>query len=261
MLNPSSGWAASAPTRATARCSRRPSRRPARPSWRSTSSVRRPTPTARRVLEGDILSVSGSNYREQYRALRIAHPELTNIVYAHADRSQRSHLAAVLAVVLLQRLPAVVRARDARGRLGDRQAADGQQVRPSRHRDLRPAPLWRGARVDAVEQLAGRPVVYVARGSHASYFEAGFHQTEAWYDLADGKRRMKHRPRLEILGDDHPAWPLWTGRWGDTVPRSGRESKAPRGREQRSNGRARTRCSTTRRTPPCNTARPRRRRT
>ena len=38
----------------------------------------------------------------------------------------------------------------------------------------------------------------IARG----YFEAGFHQTEAWYDLADGKRRMKHRPALEILETD-----------------------------------------------------------
>jgi hypothetical protein len=72
-----------------------------------------------------------------------------------------------------------------------------------------------------VERLADKPdtpVVYVARGSHASYFEAGFHQTEAWYDLADGRRKTPVLA-LEIVPDPAPAWMLWRGRWGDTRPR------------------------------------------
>ena len=69
-----------------------------------------------------------------------------------------------------------------------------------------------------VERDDGHPVVYVARGSHASYFEAGYHTTEAWYDLADGKREPPELT-LEILEGDGPGWALWPGRWGDTQPR------------------------------------------
>ena len=36
------------------------------------------------VEEGDLIGVSGKNYREQYRKLRMTNPELSNIVYAHA---------------------------------------------------------------------------------------------------------------------------------------------------------------------------------
>src|SRR5438552_37275 len=62
----------------------------------------------------------------------------------------------------------------------------------------------------AVQKAAGRPdtaVVYVARGSHASYFEPGFHTTEAWYDLADGKRAAPPT-RLEIV-DGVEGWSAW----------------------------------------------------
>ena len=69
-----------------------------------------------------------------------------------------------------------------------------------------------------VKTLDGHPLVFVARGSHASYFEAGFHTTEAWYDLADGKRESPDL-ELEILEGDGPGWARWTGRWGDTQPR------------------------------------------
>jgi hypothetical protein len=85
---------------------------------------------------------------------------------------------------------------------------------------------------EEVERLEGspdRPIVYVARGSHASYFHAGYHETEAWYDIADGKRRTPELT-LEIIGDEEPSWAGWPGQWGDTQPRiPGLEQPSPHG--------------------------------
>lgn len=79
---------------------------------------------------------------------------------------------------------------------------------------------------DEVLKDDGRPLVYVARGSHSSYFEPGLHGTKAFYDIADGERET---PELELvtLGGDDPAWPRWPGIWGATRAHWTFESDSP----------------------------------
>jgi hypothetical protein len=65
------------------------------------------------------------------------------------------------------------------------------------------------------------PVVYVGRGSHASFPQAGRHQT-MWPlppDYADGKGE-KVRPVLEVISNG-TSWVPWPGKWGssDSSPR------------------------------------------
>ena len=79
-----------------------------------------------------------------------------------------------------------------------------------------------------IDDQLGCPIIYAARGSHASYFEAGLHQTHAkvageylplWWDAADGNG-PQIRQTLRILADDQlPGWALWKGSWGGTRAR------------------------------------------
>ena len=81
---------------------------------------------------------------------------------------------------------------------------------------------------DRVElSQSGRPVVYVAHESHASYFWSGDHQIiESWpgdyWDYADGMKTPPVVPSPSAIASP-PLWMLWPGKWGG----SGTSPQAP----------------------------------
>lgn len=85
------------------------------------------------------------------------------------------------------------------------------QVRPgtdaayARHADGQRRP-W-----GAVRASEGRPHVYVASGTHASYFEPGWHRRTA-VSLERANGRVQCHPTLELLPET--GWPLSPRRWG-----------------------------------------------
>ncbi|MGH2946818.1 MAG: Vps62-related protein, partial [Solirubrobacteraceae bacterium] len=67
----------------------------------------------------------------------------------------------------------------------------------------------------AVEKRGGRPVVYLARGSHAAYFRPGV-RDRMWpdpNDEADGRGAVVS-PRVEQISAASPPWMRWPGPWG-----------------------------------------------
>ncbi len=85
-----------------------------------------------------------------------------------------------------------------------------------------------------VERIGDQPIVYPARGSHASYFSSGVHWTGDWFDFADGKRSGPPLA-LHIISDTGSAdgWASWPGMWGGTQPPPGDinplDDSSPRG--------------------------------
>jgi len=82
-----------------------------------------------------------------------------------------------------------------------------------------------------VERRGGRPVVYLANGSHAAYFHAGT-RDRMWpdpNDEADGRGAVQ-RPRAEPVSASSPGWMRFPGHWGGA--RAGwfpPEQSSPRG--------------------------------
>jgi len=167
--------------------------------------------------KGDIIGHSGRDYREAYARLRKERPELRNVMYGRAvEHNGRLWLQYWFWYFYNDYQLAF----DAGLHEGDWEMVQ-LRMHPTEDRpDLAvyaqhrygEKRSWGGVRKDGE-----RPIVYVSRGSHASYFEPGFHQTEAWYDLADGKRPAPDLT-LELIRPDTHAWMLWKGRWGDTKP-------------------------------------------
>lgn len=178
----------------------------------------------------DCLSVKGKDYARQYAALREKHPDLNNVMVARAkaDRHGRTWLQYWLWYFYNDyRLTAGVGLHEGdwemvQFRLGDDLTPDYAVYNQHKKAQRRP---W--DRVEKDPHNSDTALVYVARGSHASYFEPGVHPTEVWADVCDGGRPGP-AARLLIV-DDATAWVRWPGHWGDTTPRNAAQSDSPTG--------------------------------
>lgn len=70
--------------------------------------------------------------------------------------------------------------------------------------------VWRD--VERARSDNDRPVVYVALGSHASYF----HRGSAGQDRTNGGQNQRRTRRLVRIGNKSPKWNTWPGFWGST---------------------------------------------
>jgi hypothetical protein len=171
---------------------------------------------------GDTLGVPDKQYRRRAAELH-ERPEIRNVVYGHVATDRHGAVWLQYWFCYLYNdynlLGGLIKAGLHEGdwelvqvRLGAAGAPDHAVY--AQHADAAGRP-W-----DQVELVPGteRPVVYVARGSHASYFEPGTKWTGVWFDYADGKRQSPGRQRLVHVADGarDSRWVRWPGRWGDT---------------------------------------------
>jgi hypothetical protein len=173
------------------------------------------------VERTDVISVHGKDYRRQYVKLRQSRPDLNNRLYARAAEAKGRVWLQYWAWYFYNDYQLALGFGTHEGdwesvqyRMGVGGAVPDVAVYAQHSRgELR---NWED--VEKLPDNADTPVVYVGRGSHAAFFEAGYHETGPWSDIADG-RRPAPKLALEIVDDDQHAWLRWPGRWGYTTSR------------------------------------------
>jgi hypothetical protein len=167
--------------------------------------------------ESDRLGIKGRDYRTQYVALRKARPELKNKLVARAVRDPDSKQL-WLQYWLWYIYNDYHLAFNAGLHEGDWELVqlgmEGEQPKVAVYAQHDQAERRDWSEVRKTDD--GRPVVFSARGSHASYFDPGLYETEAWYDVCDGERTAASTELVILREDDLPGWAKWQGQWGDT---------------------------------------------
>jgi hypothetical protein len=174
-----------------------------------------------KVEKTDVISVRGKDYRAQYVNLRIARPDLNNRIYGRAVEDNGRLWLQYWTWYFYNDYQLALGFGTHEGdweSVQFRMSIDGDTPDVAVYAQHRNGERRSWEDVEKHPDDPDTPIVHVGRGSHAAYFEAGYHQTEAWYDVADAKRPAP-KLTLEIIEEDEHAWMLWPGRWGDTTPR------------------------------------------
>jgi hypothetical protein len=185
-------------------------------------------PNGQVVARDDAIESERDDYSDQYAKLRNERPELRNVIYG---RAVHSHDRLWLQYWFFYFLNDYQLAWGIDVHEGDWEMVqlrlDERQSEPEiavyAQHTFCEVRTWDKVRRlaeekegDGIEAEAGdrdRPLVYAGRGSHASFFEPGYHPTD-FYDVTDGKRRSKHEARLEIVDEKPSGWMAWPGHWG-----------------------------------------------
>jgi hypothetical protein len=166
------------------------------------------------VAEEDFIDVVGKEYLAEAHAMHLL-PGMADQIYGHAVTDKEGHLwlqywffyyyndKAMLGMGLHEGDWEMIQLRIGAGGEPDvatyAQHTNGEWC------------LWRD-----VEKEEGAPVVYSARGSHASYYRPGIYPQAPVVPDHNDDRGPRVRPSLVVIKGEDPPWVAWPGRWGST---------------------------------------------
>jgi hypothetical protein len=165
-----------------------------------------------KAAAGDVIEAKSQDYSLRYRELRETRPELRNMIYGRAVPEGGGLWLQYWFFYFLNdyQLAWGIDVHEGDWEMVQLHVPEGadepDEACYAQHTfcELRPWPN--------VLRDGDRPLVFVGRGSHASFFEDGYHPTD-FYDICDGKQTPK-KPIELVDVTDAPRWLQWPGHWG-----------------------------------------------